>query len=81
MNDDVPSSIWALHAHGEQVECRLRSASDEVHVAILSDRSPIVSTTFPNRADALAWAEAERRAWLARNETSWLGLVNAGGGA
>ena len=70
MNDDVPSSIWALHAHGEQVECRLRSASDEVHVEILSGGSLIVRTTFPNRADARAWAEAERVAWLARNDTS-----------
>jgi hypothetical protein len=56
------SLLWTAYHGGELYECLMVSLRNgQVEVRIVSNRTQVQSRSFDNSADALAWAEEERK--------------------
>jgi len=60
--DDQPTTLWTLKKADREVLCRVRLVPYGIEVDIVSDGMPIITRTFENGDEALAWADRKKAA-------------------
>jgi len=71
MPDDVPTRLWTLAKEDRTVACQVRLMPYGIEVDIIRDGAVLITRTFENGDEALAWADEKRTArvtegWTAR---------------
>ena len=68
--EDQPTTLWALKKAGREVLCRVRLVPYGIEVDIVSDGVAVITRTFENGDEALAWADQKK---AARSAEGWSG--------
>jgi hypothetical protein len=58
--EDQPTTLWTLERDGREASCRVRLVPYGIEVDLLRDGAAIVTRTFDNGEEALAWADRKR---------------------
>jgi hypothetical protein len=69
MADDVPTRLWTLAREGRTVACQVRLVPYGIEVDIVRDGTVLITRTFEDGDDALAWADEKRAARVAEGWT------------
>jgi hypothetical protein len=60
--EDQGTKLWTLTKDGRQVAAQVRLVPYGIEVDILHDGSPVITRTFDNDLEAMAWADQKRQA-------------------
>jgi hypothetical protein len=71
MPDDQPTRLWMLTKEGRSIACQVRLMPYGIEIDVLRDGAVLITRTFAEGDEALAWAEEKR---AARAADGWMAV-------